>query len=244
MKDCLALLVEEGGHFIVWQDLQMENTSFWIWACRVGTPLVLGKLLDAGCNVKQTDVRGRNGLYAHIFESPPESWTIETSHHFEVVKFLLERGVNPDEKDLSGCTVTDYLHSEKMNRWSGRYRRDLWDCALSRSGLEVHHKLPPGYRQWGLCYGPKHYRALLYLESWDTGNFELQLEQLEQDHPSSEEEIVAMQKWTYRVSRPTPMPSATTLTPTNILGKSRKRPRVGSRVSSRIASARLALPYK
>jgi hypothetical protein len=193
-KACVDLILNEGRHFIVWQDLRVKDTSFWLWACQDGSPLMLRKLLNAGCDPTETDSNGHNGLFAHILQSRSYTWTAQTSLNFEVVKLLLEHGVDPDARDSTGRTVTDHLDNDATNI-HGSYRQDLWYCVRKRLGFKVQSEPSLQSRRWRFRYTPEHYRALLYLESWDLQNFESQMELLEMRHPLNEDEISARENW-------------------------------------------------
>jgi hypothetical protein len=194
MKDCIDLILDEGKHFIVWQDLRVGDTSFWLWTCREPSPLMLRKLVSAGCDPTETDNDGHNGLFVYFFHARSYVWHPKTSLNYEVVKFLLEHGVRPDARDSTGRTITDYLDSEVETVY-GSYRKDLWHCVRKRLGFEDHGEPPLPSRQWTFQYTPEYYRALLYLASWDQQDFRSQMELLDETDPLDKEEVLARESW-------------------------------------------------
>jgi hypothetical protein len=80
--------------------------------------------------------------------------------------------------DKTGLDIFDMVHYKTYrNVWCvGSYSQDLWYCALYKSGLAPALKrkiptqsMPPVFN---LTYTIKHYRALLYLNTWDVSSWD------------------------------------------------------------------------
>lgn len=70
------------------------------------------------------------------------------------------------------CRTSRYLPDvwyDYLPEIQGSYQQDLWYCALLRSGRYSSCELPrlPPTPYFTIEYTPQHYRALLYLKSWD-----------------------------------------------------------------------------
>jgi hypothetical protein len=137
-------------------------------------------LLDRGfgADFATTDMCGWNSLPHLVLraESP------DSGEELKMVRILLPVVGDVLAKDCDGLTVFDRVKRKRPALplpWRedimgipypyGSYQQDLLYCALLRSGLYTLHDLPSlkARPRFTRLYTPQHYRALLYLQTWD-----------------------------------------------------------------------------
>lgn len=94
-------------------------------------------------------------------ERPERSWANDGGSENWFMEYVREED-DYEELVLDAC----YESSPESH---GSYQQDLLYCALLRNGLHTHHEIPPlpVGPTFTDFYRPHHYRALLYLRSWD-----------------------------------------------------------------------------
>jgi hypothetical protein len=130
------------------------------------TPEALRILIEAGADVAEVDDRGCNCLFICVLKARiPDS-----SAEFSALRFLLTVFDDIFAREHTGWSLFDYMvYHELDSGESGSYRRDLWYCALYRSKLCRRFSIPPPPLRirFTSTYTICHYRALLYLNSWN-----------------------------------------------------------------------------
>jgi hypothetical protein len=163
-------------HFLTsWQNVSASTTVSTITA-----------LLDRGfgADFATTGVCGWNALFYLVLNAgAPDS-----GGNLEAVRILLPvvgnvlaegfDGLNLFDRVKGNTLALQWKHEAEVTKLSmdsisarryGSYQQDLLYCALLRSGLYSLHDLPPppAGPRFTRKYKPQHYRALLYLQSWD-----------------------------------------------------------------------------
>lgn len=122
---------------------------------------MLQKLVDAGCDPKETDIDGWNGLFHCVLGAhDPES-----SKEMEALICLLRMPIDRDARDSQGLTISDYVSDYFDDDAVGSYQNDLWRCARIRAGLA--NDDGPWIARYTARYTPWHFRALLCLDRWE-----------------------------------------------------------------------------
>lgn len=183
-EDLYDLLLSEGAAFIDRRKNESIGQDLWrivrTYEAPVPTETLLA-LLSLEWDVASTDERGWNCLvYCVLAAKSPR-----TGKELESLRFLLTSFgqffaqdnatwsvLNPIEAEmpiLSWPADLEVDTYEQPLRLHGSYQQDLWYCALYRSGLYSSYDIrPPRSRPtFTPAYTPQHYRALLYLDSWD-----------------------------------------------------------------------------
>lgn len=182
------------------RNTKIDGLSVWLWACgqtaRLQTPLLLQRLLDAGCDADEVDEIGQNGLFACVLSASNP----DTSKDEMILQFLLGKNISPCASDTSGRTIFDYVENDDFpnqprnifsNREVGSYRRDLWYSTLVRSGFHVRRSSPLLPRAT-IHYTPEHSRALWQLKHWHRRNFRSQMAGLLRRFPFNDHEAKEM----------------------------------------------------
>jgi hypothetical protein len=164
------MILREGSAFIDLCRLQDGDTSIWRYACRdtcwIPTPKALQILIEAGVDVAEVDEGGNNCLFNCVLMAQQPSKSAE----LEALRFLLTVFDDIFARDSTGWSLFDYMvNRELASGKHGSYRRDLWYCALYRSKLCHRFSIPPPPLRirFTSTYTICHYRALLYLDSWN-----------------------------------------------------------------------------
>lgn len=85
-------------------------------------------LVKKGAKINQKDEKGRTPLmkacYTETFEEVPR---INTEKQYKIIKYLLENGAVPSEKDNDGKTAYDYINKykneiEKIDKVKNQYK--------------------------------------------------------------------------------------------------------------------------
>lgn len=194
-------MLTEGKEFVHLKTFRYEHMSLWMGACsgaRESSPLVLQKLLDAGCDIAERSTDGFNCLFHSVMKAK----FCSTSDELQRLQFLLSKFEDIYAKDAQGCTVFDRVDTF-TGKSGGSYQRDLWYCALERAGIDVslhtaNHPRMAAYeadveRNFGK-YTPEHYHALKHLQSWSYHDFRPQMDRLLKDIPLNEEESREMER--------------------------------------------------
>ena len=131
------------------------------------SPEILRVLVEAGADTAEVDFFGRNGLIKAVLGSSFPS----TSAEFEALQYLLTVSDDIFARDACGNNIFHLVHWYPYHRPNrvGSYLEDLLYCALYRSGLALRVPIPPplGPPVFNSQYTVQHYRALLYLDTWD-----------------------------------------------------------------------------
>lgn len=94
---------------------------------------------------------------------------------FKTLRTLL--GVFDDIHATDSWGIDIFSYVNEQGEWinhllqdCGRYRKDLWYCALKRSGLDARYDIAPCERvaRYTPLYTPKHFLALCHLDLWST----------------------------------------------------------------------------
>ena len=131
------------------------------------SPGILRLLVEAGSIVAEVDDHGWNCLFQCVSGSRKPS----SSRDFEALQYLLTVFDEIFARDNFGMNifgeVRHYRHRHEGRK--GSYREDLWYCALYRSRLPLTLNIPapPMPPLFTSEYQSQHYRALLYLDTWD-----------------------------------------------------------------------------
>jgi hypothetical protein len=179
---------EEDGESL-WQDL-LEYLA----ASRSPVHILSGMIdIGIGTEFATPDKNGWNVLFGHVLNAASP----EASEDFEIVQLLLSVVDDIFARDCENLTMFERIEFERSNRswmkdfkfvrrrdtrkhcwgayehspeYQGSYQQDLLYCGLFRSGRHTQHDLPPlpAGPTFTTEYTPKHYRALLYLQDWDT----------------------------------------------------------------------------
>lgn len=190
-KASLDLILKKGGVFFDPTTTEIRGQKVWLTACRdarfLRSPKVLQTLVDAGCNPKETDTFGWNGLfYCVLCARNPAS-----SKEMEALLCLLRMPIDWEARNNEDLTVSDYLSGPFDDDAVGSYPSDLWRCARIRAGLaNDDDSWTPRYTA---RYTPWHFRALLHLDRWNY--FDNLSELLEGKYPLTDEEILCKQYW-------------------------------------------------
>lgn len=133
----------------------------------VDCPEILRLLVEAGWTVAEVDARGWNCLFSCVSVScAPRS-----SKEFEALQYLLTLFGDIFARDETGMDIFDLVYHSTHCHISrnGSYQEHLWYCAFYRSGLALtcHIPTPPMPPVFSSGYNIQHYRALLYLDTWD-----------------------------------------------------------------------------
>jgi hypothetical protein len=147
-----------------------------------GSASTITALLDRGfgADFVTVDRRGWNTLFHLVLcaEAP------DSGEELEAVRVLLPVFGNVLTVDRDGHTLFDRIGHERpalpdseldLSTYSesfrhyGSYQQDLLYCAILRNGPASLHDLPPlpAGPRFNWSYTPQHYRALLYLQTWD-----------------------------------------------------------------------------
>lgn len=136
----------------------------------LGSPEILRLLVEAGSTVAEVDDHGWNCLFSCV----EDSCSPRSSKEFEALRYLLTVFGDIFACDESGMDIFDLVDDSKRHQISpnGSYQEDLWYCALYRSGLALTLNIPkpPMPPVFSSRYNIQHYRALLYLDTWDSRN--------------------------------------------------------------------------
>ena len=173
--------------------IRENGETIWQRACRDARFLpsseILRVLVNAGVDTDTVDEYDRNCLFdCTLRASDPQ-------HHaeFTALRFLLTVFDDINARDCYDSTIFDLLldADDYPDPDIGSYRHDLWYCALFRSGIALRLKIPPPTWKTTFAgeYKPKHYRALLYLDTWDFLRYRTQpIHPLWRHFPSSAQE--------------------------------------------------------
>jgi hypothetical protein len=163
------LILREGSAFIDLCRLQDGDKSIWRYACQHAslkpTPKALQILIEAGVDVAEVDGAGHNCLFNCVMMAVCPFRSAE----FGVLRFLLTVSNDIHARDIGGRSIFDHIMVPLPS--IGSYQQDLWYCAIYRSGWSsrINIPQPPSRPIFGGRYQLKHYRALLYLDTWDFG---------------------------------------------------------------------------
>jgi hypothetical protein len=172
LKDPFQQLLREGSAFFDVRSFRERGKSLWMYACSkaglLASPKILKVLVQAGTMIAEVDEDGWNCLF-HCAGLSGRHWQ---SNEFEALRYLFTIFEDIFARDLKGRTIFDVVADVKLNPkpLQGSYRQDLWYCALFRSGLARRSNIPlppPGSLKFDKWYRPAHYRALLYLDTWE-----------------------------------------------------------------------------
>jgi hypothetical protein len=135
----------------------------------LASPKILQVLVQAGAMIAEVDKDGWNCLFNCVVCSTHP----QRSNEFEALRYLLTIFRDIFAQDFKGRSIFDVLADNKPGRDAryGSYKQDLLYCALYRSGLAYRSHIPlppPGRLRLDRDYRPSHYRALLYLDTWET----------------------------------------------------------------------------
>lgn len=166
-------LLREGSSFFEIRSFQQFGRIMGLLACSEAgrtTPKILQALVQAGAIIAEVDEVGWNCLF-HCVLNSHMFWH---SKEFEALKYLLNVFDDIFACDTGGLSIFDHVAQSRVHRREffaghyGSYIQDLWYCALYRSGLSLRLKIPPPPLGpiFDECYTPRHYRALLYLNTW------------------------------------------------------------------------------
>jgi hypothetical protein len=167
-----------------------------LWQCvmaSLGLSDIRGSTVKAmidrglGAEFATTNTNGWNALFLFVLAADSPS----TGEELNITRILLPVVGDVFTQDCDSLTLFDRVQLKRPARsWMnderstkeynneaydtspkchGSYQQDLFYCAILRSGLCYLHDLPP--LPAGPCftrrYTPQHYRAMLYLNSWD-----------------------------------------------------------------------------
>jgi hypothetical protein len=185
-------MLSEGSAFIDWHYKQCDDndnaTSLWevmlLWLMPPdGSASTIAALLDRGfgANFATTDLRGWSSLFHLVLRAEAPG----SGEEFKAACILLPVVGNTLAEDCDGLTLFDHVQRKRPARsWisdnedetyetsskrHGSYQQDLLYCAIFRSGHYVQDAFPPlpAGPTFTEYYTLQHYRALLYLLSWD-----------------------------------------------------------------------------
>lgn len=153
------------------RNFREDGKSLWMHACSMAyelmSPEILKVLVEAGVDIAEVDDEERNCL----FQCVGSAMSPLRSDEFEALRYLLTVFDDIFARDIEGGTVFHLASNASIvgPLSTGSYKQDLWYCALYRSNvpLGVNIPPPPPGPLFSCWYTKEHYRALLYLESWD-----------------------------------------------------------------------------
>lgn len=175
--------------------------NIWLYAFHRGSekdsvhPGNIPGLLKSVCDINETTKNcpgfpdGWNCVFFLVLDAEVKY----NSGDFESLRLLLRHSVNIHAKDASGLTIFDHVNA--LPSKSNSYQRDLWYCAIQREGVDVgdEQRMQNGTPLYDEYYTPEDYRALCFLEHWNSFNLEEQVYDLLEQHPWTEEEWLVMQ---------------------------------------------------
>jgi hypothetical protein len=173
LKDALEQILREGSAFFDVRSFRERGQSIWMHACSainvLASPRMLEVLVKAGAMITEVDDDGWNCLFSCVLGS----WNPCFSDDFEALRYLLTVFDDIFARNSTGRSLFGVLADDDLGRYAryGSYRQDLWYCALYRSGLVERSNitLPPlGRLIFDEQYRPERYRALLYLDTWNS----------------------------------------------------------------------------
>lgn len=175
------------------ESTRVHGRSLWLRACDTlelmrESAKTLERLLSINFSVTETsDPEKWNCLFVCVLNADVPS----DSSELEALRFLLTRFTDINATDASGRTISDHVvNADDSNE--GSYQRDLWYCALDRTGmlrkLENIHSLRSQKPQFTESYTPLHLYALRYLDGWSESVLWPQVKAVLKEHPWSEEE--------------------------------------------------------
>lgn len=147
---------------------------------------MLSALIDMGFAAAFASVH-ENG-WSTLFGFVLQAKSPEDGRELSIVRFLVSVLEDALTQCCDGLTLFECVQPERpalslrnTGRWyayeayrysperHGSYQQDLWYCVLFRSGQYSRHDVPPlpAGPTFTQDYTPQHYRALLYLHSWD-----------------------------------------------------------------------------
>lgn len=171
LQEPFEQVLREGSAFFDVRSFQIQGKSIWLHACSqarmLNSPKILQILVHAGANTAEICRYGWNCLFACILNSLEPS----SSAEFEALQYLLTICDDIFARDDTGCSIFDHVDQDpRFDMSIGSYKQDLWYCAIYRSGLAQIFEIPPP--TWTPIftsrYTIQHYRALLYLDTWNT----------------------------------------------------------------------------
>jgi hypothetical protein len=135
-----------------------------------------------GADFATTDTNGWNALFYFVLAADHPN----IGEELELTRMLLPVSDDIFTQDCDGLSLFDRVQLKRPGRsWKkanefdetydtsrkrhGSYQQDLLYCAILRSGLDFLRELPslPAGPKFTRKYTPQHYRAMLYLNSWD-----------------------------------------------------------------------------
>jgi hypothetical protein len=131
----------------------VSGLNIWLHACVLANPVVLRRLLAAGCSVAETyvedpacaDEEGYRSGWSCIFFVVLHASRPESSLESESLRTLLSAGADPFLRNAEGYTIFDYVDDD-VNPLAG-YRRELWYNALRRAQIHTDHFVRPRPKQ-------------------------------------------------------------------------------------------------
>ncbi|GAB7326433.1 hypothetical protein MBLNU13_g10445t1 [Cladosporium sp. NU13] len=167
-------ILYEGSAFFDVRSFDINGQSLWMFACSNvsmhGSPGLLQLLVESGVTVAEVEDDGQNCLFKCVSDvSHPR-----LSKEFEALQYLLTVFEDVFARDKTGMNIFDMVETDKIQPFDptmeiGSYKQDLWYCALYRAGLSRRLGIPPPITKpvFGSRYTIQHYRALLYLDTWN-----------------------------------------------------------------------------
>jgi hypothetical protein len=133
----------------------------------LSSPKILQVLVEAGAKITDVNSHGSNCLFKCVMRAGIPS----SSAEFEALQYLLTVFDDIFARDAYGedlFKLAHYCTYHRPNRL-GSYYEYLLYCALYRSGLALSDGIPPPPMRplFSPEYTVQHYRALLYLDTWN-----------------------------------------------------------------------------
>lgn len=187
------MLLDIGKMYIDAESTRSDGRTLWLEACEMSHLMfepvkTLEQLLSMDFIVEETcDPESWNCLFVCVLNAKQP----RQSNELEALRFLLTRFTDINAKDASGRTISDHV-VDADDSMEGAYQRDLWFCAMERTGmlckLENIQVLRSQKPRFNHRYTPLHLHALGYLDDWNDESLWPQVKAILQKHPWSEEE--------------------------------------------------------
>ncbi|KAM0723657.1 hypothetical protein Q7P37_000645 [Cladosporium fusiforme] len=198
-QGAFEMMLEKGKMYIATDSAVPNGDSLWLHACArmsdASAPVkTMQSLLSEWVNTAETDSDGWNCLFFCVHRASDPSVSCE----LEILQLLLDRFDDIHARDKSGVTLFDYVNDEMTYSMRGSYRRDLWFCALERTGMlrgDEKRKIGSGKPRFTEDYTPLHSHALRFLDRWDESDVWPQVKSTLEHHPWSDEETAEMIKY-------------------------------------------------